>query len=531
MKNTVDHTAYIPTELLDHIPKQRVTGARHASETSDNILRITLFTVLGALIPGTAHLAAGRKIIGSALITITLLIPALAIGLYLSRPDLKTAISLSTNPQILLAVAFAAVLGWLAWALTLLDGHFALRQNRLSVHHRILLTVLVTLLTTGLALPTYAVANTAMLQRSVLTSVFATEVAAPATAAPKKAAADPWQNVSRVNVMLLGSDAGVGRTGTRPDTIMVASIDAASGNTVLLSLPRNLQYARFKPGSPGAKAWPRGFRAEPSPLINGIWSWAESNSSLFPKETNPGLAATQSAVEQTLGLDVHYWATVNLAGFEDLINAIGGVELNVTKKIAIAKSDATVVNQWIKPGKQRLNGHDALWFGRSRWKSDDYSRMRRQRCLVGAVAKQTDPVTLARAFPKLARSARRNVQTSIPAQHIDAFVILGQRIQKANLTSVAFTDQVISTGNPDFSKIRRLTREAITQSTKPQTTAPTTTSPGRKAPTASDPDDDLGADLDDTLTSGQGTSANGGSGTTKKRKAEQPQSLDDVCSY
>lgn len=506
--------------MLDAVPPQRALRARHANEAPSNVLKITICTILGALVPGVAHLIAGRKYTGVALLTVTLGLPLTALALYYFGNGLNTAITISTNPQLLLAIAFAAVLGWLAWSLTMIDGHFALRQGEVSRHHRALLTSLVVLLTTGLALPTYAVANTAMLQRSLLNTVFASDTAAPPTASPEVATQDPWRNVERVNVMLLGSDAGVGRKGTRPDTIMVASIDTKSGNTVLLSLPRNLQYARFRPGSPGAKAWPRGFRYGEEPLLNGIWSWADDNPKLFPNTQNPGLTATQSAVEQTLGLDVHYWATVNLAGFEDLIDAIGGVSITVPKKIAIAKSDAKVVTEWIMPGRQQLDGYQALWFGRSRWKSDDYSRMRRQRCLIGAVTKQADPLTVARAFPKLAVSARRNVQTSIPARHIDAFVQLSRRVQKGQLTSVAFTNQIITTGNPDFAKIRRLTQEAIENSTQP-------TTPAEPAVT-------LTPSLSRSDSPSQKASANDDSDrktTASSKGAPAAQALDEVCSY
>lgn len=514
--------------MLDTVPPQRTPRARHANEAPNNVLKITICTILGALIPGVAHLIAGRRYTGMALLTVTLGLPLTALAVLYFGNGLNTAITVSTNPQLLLAVAFAAVLGWLAWSLTIIDGHFALRQGEVSRHHRALLTSLVVLLTTGLALPTYAVANTAMLQRSLVNTVFASDTAAPPTASPEVAVQDPWRNVGRVNIMLLGSDAGVGRKGTRPDTIMVASVDTKSGNTVLLSLPRNLQYARFRPGSPGAKAWPRGFRYGDEPFINGIWSWADDNPKLFPNAKNPGLAATQSAVEQTLGLDVHYWATVNLAGFEDLINAIGGVTINVPKKIAIAKSDAKVVNEWIMPGRQQLDGHQALWFGRSRWKSDDYSRMRRQRCLIGAVTKQADPLTVAKAFPKLAVSARRNVQTSIPARHIDAFVQLSRRVQKGQLSSVAFTNQVIDSSDPDFTKIRRLTREALansaaqTPAAQPAVTVTPSLSPSvtasRSTGTDAGTDADTDSDSDDRNSS-------------PSKRTQAAESLDEVCSY
>ncbi len=73
------------------------------------------------------------------------------------------------------------------------------------------------------------------------------------TSGPDVEKPDPWADQPRVNVLLIGSDAGADRTGVRPDTMILASIDTASGNTVLFSLPRSLQHAPFAGGTPGAR--------------------------------------------------------------------------------------------------------------------------------------------------------------------------------------------------------------------------------------------------------------------------------------
>ena len=58
---------------------------------------------------------------------------------------------------------------------------------------------------------------------------------------------DPWAGTPRVNVLLLGGDAGPDRRGLRTDTVILASIDTATGNAVLFSLPRNLERRRSHP--------------------------------------------------------------------------------------------------------------------------------------------------------------------------------------------------------------------------------------------------------------------------------------------
>ena len=132
----------------------------------------------------------------------------------------------------------------------------------------------------------------------------------------------------RYNVLLLGGDSGADRWGLRPDSITVASIDAETGRTVLVSLPRNMQNFPFAKGSVMHEQFPQGFDCEHC-MLNGVNTWALDNKELFGKAENPGIDATIMAVEGITGLKINYWAMVNLKGFRDLVDAVGGVTLNV----------------------------------------------------------------------------------------------------------------------------------------------------------------------------------------------------------
>jgi anionic cell wall polymer biosynthesis LytR-Cps2A-Psr (LCP) family protein len=87
--------------------------------------------------------------------------------------------------------------------------------------------------------------------------------------------------------------------------------------------------------------------------------------------------------------------------------------------------------------------------------------MDRQRCVIGAVVQQADPATVALGFPKIAAAAKSNITTDIPLRDISAWVQLSQRVQKAHVRSLPFTDAVIDTTNPDFAKMRALVQKAI----------------------------------------------------------------------
>jgi anionic cell wall polymer biosynthesis LytR-Cps2A-Psr (LCP) family protein len=99
--------------------------------------------------------------------------------------------------------------------------------------------------------------------------------------------------------------------------------------------------------------------------------------------------------------------------------------------------------------------------------------MRRQRCMVSSLLDQTNPVQLLKKYPKLAKVAKNNMSTDVPQQDLEAWVDLVQRIQGGAVRSLPFTNQVISTVNPDFEAIRAMVHEAITA--PPVTPSPTAT--------------------------------------------------------
>ena len=159
----------------------------------------------------------------------------------------------------------------------------------------------------------------------------------------------------RYNVLLMGGDAGAGRWGLRPDSMTVASIDAETGKTVLISLPRNMQNFPFPEGSVMEKQFPDGFDEE-GMYLNGLATWALDHAALFEGSKNPGVDATIEGVEGITGLKMNYWAMVNLEGFKDLVDAVGGVELNVRQRIPVGLPSDSFF-RYIEPGTRTLERH------------------------------------------------------------------------------------------------------------------------------------------------------------------------------
>ena len=92
-------------------------------------------------------------------------------------------------------------------------------------------------------------------------------------------------------MLLLGGDSGAGRWGLRPDSMTIASIDADSGRTVLIGLPRNMANFPFAEGSVMDEQFPDGFDCDGC-YLNGVSTWAGDNTELFGKSKNPGIDAT-----------------------------------------------------------------------------------------------------------------------------------------------------------------------------------------------------------------------------------------------
>ncbi|MFN8077598.1 MAG: LCP family protein [Kineosporiaceae bacterium] len=469
---------------------------RHATTAGQGFGYVVKWTVLGALLPGSALIAAGRRRTGWFVSSVVIAVGLLALAWLAmngSVTDLASAGGkIAVDPQRLLIVAVASIVSAVVLALVLLAGHAALRErSMLTQGQRLAASALVTTLLAAIAVPAAKGAQYALITRDLVDSVFAEGHVKPGKA-PVVAAKDPWANFTRVNVLIMGSDAGKGRDGLRPDSMILASITPKTGDTVMFNIPRNLQRVQFPDGSVGAELWPHGFGpvgsgAGRTPCgadgswceINAVWRTAEDSTTAadayrqrYGQEVNVGLAATEEAVTGLLGLEPNYYVMLNLAGFKDFVDAIGGITVNVRAEnerglpIGGDANHRVAEGGWIRNGDgQHLDGYHALWFARSRWGelSGDYSRMKRQRCAIAAIADQSDPVTLAQAFPKIAASLKTNLSTDIPRDELKAWVDLALRVKKGKVRSLPILKETYG-GNwaePDFAMLRQVVEKNL----------------------------------------------------------------------
>jgi LCP family protein required for cell wall assembly len=437
------------------------------------------WTALSALLPGSAHLCVGRRRTGFALLgAYVLVIAVLGVIAFTADADLAGRLLDSAWLRAITALAVIAGVGWFA---LLVRSYVILRPGDLSQAGQVVSGILTGALAVAVTMPFVVVAQYVMVSEETLNSVFdsPTTVAAAPTGGQKPPG--PWDGRTRVNILLLGGDWQPDRVGVRTDSMNLASVDVRTGNTVLLSLPRNLENVRFPPGSPLRRRFPTGFRLPANPdgsredLLFAVWEYAETHPELFGGRKGMGPETLKETIGYTLGVDVDWYALVNMWGLARIIDALGGLTLTVPTDVVFGKNNEGLV----KAGTRKLRGADAMWFARSRTFSDDYTRMGRQRCVLDAMLQQADPATVLLRFNELAKASKGMFRTDIPRAMLPNLVPLALKVRGAVVTGVQFVPPLINTGNPDWARIRKLSAKAIRDSVpRPATPTPAaTTSP------------------------------------------------------
>ncbi len=240
-----------------------------------------------------------------------------------------------------------------------------------------------------------------------------------------------WQERDRFTLALLGSDAGPGRSGARADALLVVSVEPSSGATAAVSIPRNLQDYPLPADLQDITAVcpeDRGYEQ-----ISGLYACLTnpqyargSIEEHYPDARDPAARGVADALEVLLDQPIDHYAVVDLGGFVDVIDAVGGVTVHLTRPIRHPLSPAREGDDWqtfhLPAGEQHLDGNQALAFVRSRTGTSDYDRMRRQRCLVGAMVEQTDTGDLLHALPDLASVITERVRTDVPVEALPLLV-------------------------------------------------------------------------------------------------------------
>lgn len=466
--------------------------------------RSVSLVLLSAVLPGSAQITARRHaVLGRVALTawVLLLLVALGVvGYVLVTGDMGAVVSLAVRPNALALFRGAAVVVAAVWLVLLIDAWRLSRPGHWRPGQRVVSGLTALALAVVGVVPAVAAARYAGIQRDLVDTVFQEEPDRHSFTAQRRRQERPD---GRVNVLLLGGDGGDGRDGVRTDSMQIASVDRRTGKAVLVALPRSLQNAPFPEGTPMDGRFPNGFDAYQG-LLNAVYVYGAENPDLFPGASNPGAEAIMQAASEITGLNIDYYVLVNLEGFTDLVDAMDGIDLYVSERVPIggklSLDGSTVLaypSGYIEPSPepQHLDGYHALWFARSRFNSDDYSRMRRQRCVMSAFLEQAEPRRVLANYQDIASSTKNLVETNIPQSALPELVEIALDARKHDVASVTFTRKVVDTVDPDFGEMRQLVERAIKESVSPGSTtlaspSPSATTPGGTPTSSPTPDEE-----------------------------------------
>ncbi len=240
-----------------------------------------------------------------------------------------------------------------------------------------------------------------------------------------------WDGTDRINVLLLGTDAHETREAVLTDVVMVVSIDPVEETAVMISVPRDTGFIPL----PDESMFTGGLYPD---KVNGLFATASRSPETWcpdlegDADSNAcGLRTMERAVGLYLGLDIHHYALVDMAGFAELIDALGGLRLCLPGELHDPEFDGSLDNLEVEEavvlpaGCHEYNGLDALAYARSRkgWiempdgtrvTQTDFSRNERQQAVLIALRDEIAQGDLIFELPGVLRAIGRSVSTDFP---------------------------------------------------------------------------------------------------------------------
>lgn len=258
----------------------------------------------------------------------------------------------------------------------------------------------------------------------------------------------PWDGANRVTMLIMGLGSCPGcepGAATQSDTLMLVTMDPVSRTAGILSIPRDIWVN--VPGYDYGKIATAYFIGEIYNLPGG----------------GPGLAI--QTVEQLLGIDINYYAVLDFSAFEEFVNEIGGVDVDVPYEQSVdplGPGNTVILPQ----GIQHLDGPTALAYARNRGVGDDYARMDNQQQVVMAIRDQvlslgTLPKLIANA-PTIYNNLRNGIHSNLSLKEAISLAWTASQIPQENIKrAVIGPNEVTDSWSADGQRISLPDIEAI----------------------------------------------------------------------
>ena len=444
-------------------PYDRSGLASTADTPGTSSKRASLAALASAVVPGWGQIYAGRPERGKRLLIVDGAIVALSLGaiLWLRLDVLKLWVSTTALASMMVVNLVLLGYRWLvATDAYQSAGEPAPRwQTNLVIGVVAFVLVIPHLIFGYLTVTQYSLISSvfggpepvALPPETTTTTLSGDPVLAPVTTMPAVVTATTvgpalWDGLERLNIALLGADSGAGRQGLRTDTAIVVSLDPQTGDAVMFSVPRDLSNA---PLPDGMGRWDCDCFPD---LFTHLYDAGETNPAVFEGPDTPGINAVKGALGEMFGIPIHHYALVTLDGFVDIVDALGGVTIEVPVTIfdnEYPHEDGSIESMTIEAGTRHLNGHEALAYARIRRQSNDFARMHRQRCVLEAVVEQSSPTEILFRFGAIAEALKRSLVTDIPEERLADFIDLLPKLSTERIVSLQITRERYKSGEGD----------------------------------------------------------------------------------
>jgi LCP family protein required for cell wall assembly len=234
-----------------------------------------------------------------------------------------------------------------------------------------------------------------------------------------------WSSKEPFNILLLGLDFRPQEEDSRSDTMIVVHIDPAEKTAAMMSIPRDLWLEI--PGHGEAR-------------VNASYQLGEHDS----EGGGPTLA--MSTIEQAFDLFIPYYAQVNFTGFERVVDALGGVTIDVQKPLVdndYPLSNYGTTRIYIPSGLQHMDGRTALQYARSRHADSDIGRNSRQQQVLLALRQQGLNLNLLGKLGDLSAALTNTVQTNLQIDQIGSLAQLANEIDRNSIENLSVGQECV----------------------------------------------------------------------------------------
>jgi LCP family protein required for cell wall assembly len=248
----------------------------------------------------------------------------------------------------------------------------------------------------------------------------------------------PYDNTSRLNILLIGSDQRPNQGTYNTDTLIVVSIDPTTKQVAMFSLPRDSSNLPLPPG-PLANAYGGVYPNK----INSLFTAVRNRGDLVAGNNKTrGYNALKLVLGNLYQLDIKYFVEVNFDGFKQVVDAMGGVTINVQVPViddSYPSDTGRHARIYIPAGIQHMTGAQALVYARSRHGSDDFDRGYRQQRVLTSMREQANIPNLIPRIPELFAAFKATVKTDIPQGDMAKLAGLAGSVDTKNIRSYVFS--------------------------------------------------------------------------------------------